>query len=101
MKFSRQGAGSVRRSNITGFFFSFLVNLLLARFTPMKYVFLTGHHTLFAATLVTGILGLTIFKDGSSIALIAVSSVIVGFMMVFFPWLSAPFMAKITARLIL
>ncbi len=78
------------------FFFSFLVNLLLARFTPMKYVFLTGHHTLFAATLVTGILGLTIFKDGSSIALIAVSSVIVGFMMVFFPWLSAPFMAKIT-----
>jgi len=80
------------------FFFAFLVNLLLARFTPMKYVFLTGHHTLFAATMVTGILGLTIFKDGSHIALIAVSSLIVGFMMVFFPWLSAPFMEKITGK---
>jgi ascorbate PTS system EIIC component len=80
------------------FFFAFLVNLLLARFTPMKYIFLTGHHTLFAATMVTGILGLTIFKDGSHIALIAVSSLIVGFMMVFFPWLSAPFMEKITGN---
>lgn len=78
------------------FFFAFLVNLLLARITPMKYVFLTGHHTLFAATMVTGILGLTIFKGGSHVALIAVSSLIVGFMMVFFPWLSAPFMEKIT-----
>ena len=78
------------------FFFAFLVNLLLARFTPMKYIFLTGHHTLFASTMVTGILGLTIFKDGPSAALIAVSALIVGFMMVFFPWLSAPFMEKIT-----
>jgi ascorbate PTS system EIIC component len=77
------------------FFFAFLINLLLARLTPMKYVFLTGHHTLFAATLVTGILGLTIFKGGSEVALIAVSAVIVGFMMVFFPWLSAPFMEKV------
>jgi PTS system ascorbate-specific IIC component len=78
------------------FFFAFLINLILARFTPMKYVFLTGHHTLFAATLVTGILGLTVFKGaGSEIALIAVSALIVGFMMVFFPWLSAPFMEKV------
>jgi len=77
------------------FFFAFLINLLLARLTPMKYVFLTGHHTLFAATLVTGILGLTIFKDGSEVALIAVSYIIVGFMMVFFPWLSASFMEKV------
>lgn len=80
------------------FFFAFLVNLLLARITPMKYIFLTGHHTLFAATMVTGILGLTIFKDGSHVALIAASSLIVGFMMVFFPWLSAPFMEKITGN---
>lgn len=80
------------------FFFAFFINLLLARFTSMKYVFLTGHHTLFASTLVTGILGMTIFKGASTIALIAVSSAIVGFMMVFFPWLSAPFMEKITGR---
>jgi len=78
------------------FFFAFLINLVLARFTAMKFVFLTGHHTLFAATLVTGILGLTVFKGaGSEVALIAVSAIIVGFMMVFFPWLSAPFMEKV------
>lgn len=77
------------------FFFAFMINLLLARLTPMKYIFLTGHHTLFAATLVTGILGLTVFKGGSQVLLIAISSVIVGGMMVFFPWLSAPFMEKV------
>jgi PTS system ascorbate-specific IIC component len=77
------------------FFFAFVINLLLARLTPMKYIFLTGHHTLFAATLVTGILGLTVFKGGSQVLLIAISSVIVGGMMVFFPWLSAPFMEKV------
>jgi ascorbate PTS system EIIC component len=77
------------------FFFAFFVNLLFARFTRMKYVFLTGHHTLYASTLVTGILGLTIFRGGSGILLILVSSIIVGFMMVFFPWLSAPYMEKI------
>ncbi|NMB56230.1 MAG: PTS ascorbate transporter subunit IIC [Leptolinea sp.] len=77
------------------FFFAFMINLLLARLTAMKYVFLTGHHTLFAATLVTGILGLTVFKGGSQVMLIAISSVIVGGMMVFFPWLSAPFMEKV------
>jgi PTS system ascorbate-specific IIC component len=78
------------------FFFAFLINLVLARLTPMKYIFLTGHHTLFAATLITGVLGLTVFKGGSQVMLIAVSSLVVGFMMVFFPWLSAPFMEKIT-----
>ncbi len=77
------------------FFLAFLINLILARFTRMKYVFLTGHHTLFASTLVTGMLGLTIFRESSQIVLILVSSMIVGFMMVFFPWLSAPYMQKV------
>ena len=34
----------------------FAVSLLLARFTPLRYVFLTGHHVLFMATMLTIIL---------------------------------------------
>ena len=37
---------------ITGF----VLSLLLARFTPLRYVFLTGHHILFMATLITMVL---------------------------------------------
>src|SRR5690625_6724220 len=31
----------------------FVVAILLARFTPLRYVFHTGHHLLFMATLIT------------------------------------------------
>lgn len=76
------------------FALAFVINLLLARFTPMKFVFLTGHHILFMATLTVGMLGLTVLK-GNPVLLIIVAALFTGFSMVFFPWLSAPFMEKI------
>lgn len=76
------------------FALAFVVNLLLARFTPWKYIFLTGHHILFMATLTVGMLGLTILK-GSPVLLIIIASLFTGFSMVFFPALSAPFMEKV------
>ncbi len=76
------------------FALAFVINLLLARFTPMKFIFLTGHHILFMATLTVGMLGLTVLK-GSPVLLVIIAALFTGFSMVFFPWLSAPFMEKV------
>jgi PTS system ascorbate-specific IIC component len=75
------------------FALAFIVNLLIARFTPWKFVFLTGHHILFMATLTVGMLSL--FLGGSPVVLIIVAALFTGFSMAFFPWLSAPFMEKV------
>jgi len=76
------------------FALAFVVNLLIARFTPWKFVFLTGHHILFMATLTVGMLGLTVLS-GSPVLLIIIAALFTGFSMAFFPWLSAPFMEKV------
>lgn len=72
--------------------FSFAINLILARLTPFKYIFLTGHMMFsFAGTMaiVLDQLGL----HGWSA--IAVGSVIEGASMVLFPALAQPFVRKI------
>ena len=76
------------------FALAFVVNLVIARITPWKYIFLTGHHILFMATLTVGMLGLTVMK-GNPTMLIIVASLVTGASMVFFPALSAPFMEKV------
>jgi len=74
-------------------FFAMLVNILIARLTPWKFIFLTGHHTLFMSMMVAVILSA---GGMSGIPLIAAGSLVVGAAMVFFPAIAHPFMKQIT-----
>jgi PTS system ascorbate-specific IIC component len=78
------------------FLFAFLFNLFLARVTKFKYIWLTGHHTLFIATLTTGMLSVMPVFAGNDVVIIIIASLLSGFMMTVMPALSMPFMKKIT-----
>lgn len=73
--------------------FGMLANILIARFTKLKYIFLTGHHTFYMACMIAVILAVAGF-DG--VTLIAVGSLVLGFTMAFFPAIAQPTMRKIT-----
>ncbi|WP_034915773.1 MULTISPECIES: PTS ascorbate transporter subunit IIC [Erwinia] len=74
-------------------FFAMVINIAIARFTPWKYIFLTGHHTLFMSMMVAVILA-TAGLQGT--VLIAVGALVVGVSMVFFPAIVHPYMKKVT-----
>ena len=73
--------------------FGMVVNLILARFTKLKYVFLTGHHTLFMACLIAAV-----FVSGGITGplLIIIGSIILGALMVIMPAILQPFTRQIT-----
>ncbi|CUH97776.1 putative membrane protein [Propionispora sp. 2/2-37] len=73
--------------------FGMVVNILIARFTPLKYIFLTGHHTLYMACMIAAIL---VVGGMNGIALVVVGSLVLGFIMALFPALAQPTMRKIT-----
>jgi len=73
--------------------FGMIVNILLARFSPFKYIFLTGHHTMFMACLIAVILNTGGFSGAT---LIIFGSVILGTLMVLSPAMLQPFTRKIT-----
>ncbi|HCE3200932.1 TPA: PTS ascorbate transporter subunit IIC [Vibrio parahaemolyticus] len=74
-------------------FFGMLMNILIARFTPWKFIFLTGHHTLFMSMMVAAILASSGMKG---VPLIALGSVVVGSVMVFFPAIAHKYMKQVT-----
>lgn len=74
-------------------FFAMLVNILIARFTPWKFIFLTGHHTLFMSMMVAAILSSSGMKG---VPLIALGSMVVGSVMVFFPAIAHRYMKQVT-----
>ncbi|PLT28170.1 PTS ascorbate transporter subunit IIC [Peribacillus deserti] len=70
-----------------------LVNILLARFTKFKYIFLTGHHTMFMACLLAAVLSTS---GLNGFALVAIGSLILGALMVLLPALLQPTVREIT-----
>jgi len=73
--------------------FGMLVNILLARITPLKFIFLTGHHTMFMACMLSAILVGAGFEGAT---LVVIGSLVLGLLMVVMPALAQPFMRKIT-----
>ena len=82
---------------VIGYVFAlgFLLSILIARFTPLKYVFLSGHHILFMSVLTVGILGLSVF-DGQPVLLVIVASIISGVSYLTSAWVSDPYMKAVT-----
>ncbi|GIN40831.1 PTS ascorbate transporter subunit IIC [Heyndrickxia oleronia] len=75
--------------------FSFLINLVIARITKWKYIFLTGHMMFSFAGTMAIVFNLMGF---SSINTIILGSIIQGISMVLFPAISQPFVRKVTGN---
>ncbi|UNX54615.1 PTS ascorbate transporter subunit IIC [Georgenia sp. TF02-10] len=75
--------------------FGFLLNLVFARLTPLKYIFLTGHMMFSMAATIAIVLDQ---MGVSGWAAVGVGSVIQGVTSVVFPALAQPFVRKVTGN---
>lgn len=73
----------------------FIANLIVARFTPLKYIFLTGQHNLYLAALLTVIFKANGMSDGLTIFL---GAIILGISAALFPAIAQKGMRKITGE---
>lgn len=76
--------------------FGFLVNLLLARITKWKFVFLTGHIMFWNAFMVVAALADNSELNG--LALVIIGSLVQGVFSTLFPAIIAPFVFKLTGK---
>jgi len=72
--------------------FAMVANIIIARLTPFKYIFLTGHHTLYMACLI-GVILLVAGLKGPM--LVTTGAALLGFVMAIFPAIAQPVMKKI------
>ncbi len=73
--------------------FGMVANIVLARFSRMPYIFLTGHHTLYMAAMIAIVLTVGGLQGPM---LIIAGSMILGLTMVIFPAMAQPTMTKLT-----
>ncbi len=68
-------------------------NIILARFSKLKYIFLTGHHALYMSCLIAVILSIS---NMQGLQLIVTGALLLGFVMSIFPALMQPTINEIT-----
>ena len=73
----------------------FLVNVLIARFSPLKYIFLTGHMMWILSVAIAGSLYVAGFSDTM---IMIVGSLLQGILMVLFPAIGQPMVRKVTGN---
>ena len=73
--------------------FGMVANIVIARFSRMNYIFLTGHHTLYMACMIAIVLTV---GGLSGWQLILGGALILGLVMVIFPAMAQPTMKKLT-----
>lgn len=75
--------------------FGMLVNILIARFSNLKFIFLTGHHTFYMAAFLAIILTVGHIKGSLTVIM---GAIILGLLMSVLPALLQPTMRKITGN---
>ena len=75
--------------------FGMVANIVVARFTRLKYIFLTGHHTFYMACMIGVILTVAGFEG---VGLVFTGSLILGLIMAFFPAIAQRYMKRITGN---
>jgi PTS system ascorbate-specific IIC component len=74
-------------------FFGVILSLVIARLTPLRYIFLTGHHMLFMATVLTVVL---LSQKATDVLAVIGGAVGLATMMVVMPAFAQPWMKKLT-----
>jgi len=73
----------------------FVVMLVLARFTPLRYIFLTGHHMVFMSVMLTVVLSVGLGQDAAWLV-VPLGAILLGVIMVVMPAFTQPWTRKIT-----